>query len=70
MMLNMTTMGETSDQPPVLLAHGLFGSGKNLGGLARRLAATRRVVSVDMRNHGDSPQNPDHSYPALSLIHI
>ena len=66
MMLNMTTMGETSDQPPVLLAHGLFGSGKNLGGLARRLAATRRVVSVDMRNHGDSPQDPDHSYPALA----
>ena len=66
MLLNMTTMGETSDQPPVLLAHGLFGSGKNLGGLARRLAATRRVVSVDMRNHGDSPQDPDHSYPALA----
>ncbi|ARC38596.2 alpha/beta hydrolase [Paracoccus yeei] len=66
MMLNMTTMGETSDQPPVLLAHGLFGSGKNLGGLARRLAQDRRVVSVDMRNHGDSPQDPDHSYPALA----
>ena len=66
MMLNMTTMGETSDQPPVLLAHGLFGSGKNLGGLARRLAATRRVVSVDMRNHGDSFWDDDHSYDALA----
>lgn len=66
MMLNMTTLGEDSHQPPVLLAHGLFGSGRNLGGLARRLATTRRVISVDMRNHGDSPQDPDHSYPALA----
>jgi len=66
MMLNMTVTGEDSSQPPVLLAHGLFGSGKNLGGLARRLAETRRVISVDMRNHGDSFHDPDHSYAALA----
>lgn len=66
MMLNMTVTGMESDLPPVLLAHGLFGSGKNLGGLARRLAQTRRVILVDMRNHGDSPRDADHSYPALA----
>ncbi len=66
MMLNTIVTGVDSDQPPVLLAHGLFGSGKNLGGLARRLAETRRVISVDMRNHGDSPHGADHSYPALA----
>jgi pimeloyl-ACP methyl ester carboxylesterase len=66
MMLKTTETGPESDLPPVLLAHGLFGSGKNLGGLARRLAATRRVISVDMRNHGDSPHDPDHSYAALA----
>ncbi|MTH58141.1 alpha/beta fold hydrolase [Paracoccus litorisediminis] len=66
MMLNMTITGEDSTQPPVLLAHGLFGSGKNLGGLARRLAQTRRVILVDMRNHGDSFHDADHSYPALA----
>lgn len=66
MMLNMIVTGEDSTQPPVLLAHGLFGSGKNLGGLARRLAQTRRVISVDMRNHGDSFHDADHSYPALA----
>lgn len=66
MMLNMTVTGEDSTQAPVLLAHGLFGSGKNLGGLARRLAETRRVISVDMRNHGDSFHDPDHSYAALA----
>nr|WP_170295046.1 alpha/beta fold hydrolase [Paracoccus aestuariivivens] len=65
-MLNMTVTGEDSTQAPVLLAHGLFGSGKNLGGLARRLAETRRVISVDMRNHGDTFHDADHSYAALA----
>ncbi|WP_062562180.1 alpha/beta fold hydrolase [Paracoccus aminovorans] len=65
-MLNMIETGVDSSLPPVLLAHGLFGSGRNLGGLARRLAETRRVISVDMRNHGDSFHDPDHSYPALA----
>lgn len=69
MMLNTITSGPTAEDaglPPVLLVHGLFGSAKNLGGLARRLDATRKVVSVDMRNHGDSPWDADHSYPALA----
>lgn len=65
-MLHFSTMGEASDRPAVLLAHGLFGSGKNLGGVARRLAQDRLVVSVDMRNHGDSFHSDDHSYLALA----
>ena len=40
---------------PVLLLHGLFGSGDNLGALARELAVDRTVVLVDLRNHGQSP---------------
>lgn len=51
---------------PILLVHGLFGQGRNLGALARRLAERRRVVTVDMRNHGDSFHDPDHSYRALA----
>ena len=51
---------------PVLLVHGLYGQGRNLGAQARRLAATRRVVTVDLRNHGDSPHDPDASYAALA----
>lgn len=51
---------------PVLMAHGLFGQGRNLGALARRIADRRRVVVVDLRNHGDSFHDPDHSYPALA----
>ena len=52
--------------PPLLIAHGLFGSARNFNTLGRRLATTRRVVMVDMRNHGAAPWNPDNSYPALA----
>lgn len=65
MKLNRTITGD-GDGPPILLAHGLFGQGRNLGALARRLSEGRRVVAVDMRNHGDSPHDPNHGYPALA----
>ncbi|MRX50509.1 alpha/beta fold hydrolase [Paracoccus sp. S-4012] len=65
MELNRITTGEPGADPPVILAHGLFGAARNLGGLARRLEGRRRV-QVDMRNHGDSPWSDDHSYPALA----
>jgi len=56
--------GETA--PPLLIAHGLFGAARNFAGLARRLARRRRVVAVDMRNHGASPWDAACSYPALA----
>ena len=65
MKLNHATFGD-GEGLPVLLVHGLFGQGRNLGALARRLAERRRVVTVDMRNHGDSFHDPDHGYPALA----
>lgn len=65
-MLTYTTTGENSEQPPVILAHGLFGSGRNLGGIARRLGQERQVISVDMRNHGDSFHSEQHDYRALA----
>lgn len=52
--------------PPLLIAHGLFGSGRNWGVIARRLADTRHVWAVDMRNHGESPRFPTHTYPDLA----
>jgi len=51
---------------PLLMAHGLFGSARNFGPLARRLAADRTVHVVDMRNHGDSPWQYGQSYPAMA----
>ncbi|MDO5605648.1 MAG: alpha/beta fold hydrolase [Paracoccus sp. (in: a-proteobacteria)] len=66
MILNSISAGTDNDLPPVLFVHGLFGSARNLGVLARRIEGTRRVISVDMRNHGGSFHDPDHSYAALA----
>ena len=68
MKLNTTVSGpaEPSDKTPVLLVHGLFGQARNLGVLARALSRDRTVVAVDMRNHGESFHDPDHTYPAMA----
>lgn len=55
-----------SNQVPLLIAHGLFGSARNWNVIAKRLSDARRVVAVDMRNHGDSPWFDTHSYPAMA----
>lgn len=55
MLLAHEIFGDDHDRPTLLVAHGLFGQGRNWGSLAKRLARKRRVVTVDMRNHGDSP---------------
>lgn len=52
--------------PALLIVHGLFGSARNWGVIARRMAADRDVVVVDMRNHGESPQLASHSYPDMA----
>jgi pimeloyl-ACP methyl ester carboxylesterase len=41
--------------PPMLVLHGLFGSGSNWRGVARHLAGSHTVHCVDLRNHGASP---------------
>lgn len=65
-MLNTITTGTASDETPILIAHGLFGSARNWGVIAKRLSDTRQVVSVDMRNHGASPWSDSHTYPELA----
>ena len=45
----------TSARPPIILLHGLFGRARNLGFFQRRLAAGRRTIAIDLRNHGESP---------------
>ena len=55
-----------STAPPLLIAHGLFGSARNWGVIARRLADRREVLAVDMRNHGDSPRHATQSYADMA----
>jgi esterase len=52
--------------PPLLLLHGLFGSGRNLRIVGRRLAAGREAVLVDLRNHGDSPHDTVVGYDVMA----
>lgn len=65
-MLNKIIHGEKTDQPPLLIAHGLFGSARNWGVIAKRLSKDRQVIAVDMRNHGRSPWHETHSYHDLA----
>lgn len=65
-MLNTITHGSASSLPPLLIAHGLFGSARNWGVIAKRLSDDRQVSAVDMRNHGASPWKDTHSYPDLA----
>lgn len=65
MRLAATRYGEAGGTP-LVIAHGLFGSGRNWGVLAKRLSADRPVIAVDMRNHGESPRSDDHGYPAMA----
>lgn len=53
---------------PILFLHGLFGSKSNTRTVSRALArdTDRDVFCVDLRNHGDSPHTPIHTYPALA----
>jgi pimeloyl-ACP methyl ester carboxylesterase len=55
-----------SDQPPLMIVHGLFGSARNWVGIARVLSAHRDVLTVDQRNHGESPWFPTHSYADMA----
>jgi len=64
-MLNTLTYG-TPQGTPLVIVHGLFGSGRNWGVIARRLAEEHFVLTPDMRNHGDSPQSDSHGYPDLA----
>jgi esterase len=52
--------------PPVILLHGLFGSGNNLGALARALHDSHSVFTVDLPNHGRSDWLEDATLSAMA----
>ncbi|MEM8880256.1 MAG: alpha/beta fold hydrolase [Pseudomonadota bacterium] len=47
---------------PVVIVHGLFGSARNWGAISKRMAETRRILTVDMRNHGESFRADTNTY--------
>lgn len=65
-MLNTVLTGSATAHPPLLIVHGLFGSARNWGVIAKRMSEDRQVIAVDMRNHGESAWSDDHSYSAMA----
>lgn len=65
-MLATQSFGTDTSLAPILIVHGLFGSGRNWGAIARRLSESRRVVTVDLRNHGMSFRAKSQSYPDMA----
>jgi pimeloyl-ACP methyl ester carboxylesterase len=55
-----------TNAPPLVILHGLYGSARNWGVIARRLAADRMVICIDQRNHGNSPWFASHSYSDMA----
>jgi len=65
-MLSTTVTGSATDAPPLLIAHGLFGSARNWNVIAKRLSDRGQVISVDMRNHGESPREAAQDYEGMA----
>ena len=61
-MLNTITQGVPGTSTPLLIAHGLFGSARNWGAIAKRLSDRGLVTTVDMRNHGESVWHQTQTY--------
>lgn len=54
------------DGRPLVILHGLFGSGDNWQTMANRFAPDFTVYLVDQRNHGHSPHSEEHSYRLMA----
>ena len=60
-MLKYLTYGDENSSP-LMIIHGLYGSGRNWGVIAKRLSDKFHVIAVDLRNHGESPWFDSHNY--------
>lgn len=67
----MTTPVSLSSQitgagSPLVILHGLFGSGRNWGGIARKLGDSHLTHALDARNHGESPWTDSMGYEEMA----
>lgn len=65
-LLTLTRHGTPGSATKLLIVHGLFGSGRNWGAIAKRLSDRGEVLAVDMRNHAGSFWSGVHDYPAMA----
>ena len=52
----------TQESTPLIILHGLLGSMDNWRSQAKRLSKNRTVITMDLRNHGNSPHVAGMSY--------
>ena len=50
----------------IVILHGLFGSKRNWSAIAKQLSDTYRVLTVDLRNHGESSWSDVHDYSSMA----
>lgn len=60
------TAPDDRTKPALVILHGLFGNRRNWGLHITQLRDRFRVISVDMRNHGDSPWSDSMTYEAMA----
>ncbi|XP_064620684.1 sn-1-specific diacylglycerol lipase ABHD11-like [Lineus longissimus] len=63
---NVYESHKKSQKVPLVLIHGLLGSGKNWGMFAKSFREQRTVMTVDVRCHGSSPTVPKMDYHLMS----
>jgi pimeloyl-ACP methyl ester carboxylesterase len=64
--LHALNSGTTDGRPPLVLLHGLFGQARNFGAVQRAVSPQRRVIALDLRNHGDSPHAAAMDYDTMA----
>jgi len=50
------------DGEPIIILHGLFGSSRNWRSIANKLSDSYKVITADLRNHGQSDHHESMSY--------
>lgn len=67
-LLHHTSYGSSeSSGSPVVILHGLFGSSRNWGTVARKIAERQKTFALDLRNHGDSFHSDSHTIEDMVL---
>jgi len=63
MKLHYQKLGEGQ---PLLIIHGLFGSSDNWRSMARYFSKFFQVISLDLRNHGQSPHSDEQDFRLMA----
>lgn len=63
---NYLQNSEIGSHQTVVLLHGLFGSARNLSGIAKHLSRYYRVIAFDLPNHGDSPHTSEMTIASMA----